>query len=101
MPADNPSAGLRDVQGLKDFLRSPAARIIPITQRYPMDSLSVAIVGNASSADLGTVQGAASMSVLKKALSAQSAGVAQLIASLTQPALATSGSLGTHVNSVA
>jgi hypothetical protein len=41
------------------------------------------------------------MSVLKKALSAQSAGVAQLIASLTQPALATSGSLGTHVNSVA
>jgi hypothetical protein len=38
---------------------------------------------------------------MKKAQSVQAAGVAQLIASLPQPALATSGALGTQVNTYA
>ncbi len=63
-----------------------------------MDSITSAVIGNASAADMGTVQGSASVSVLKKALNAQAAGVAQLIASVPQPSLATSGSLGTQLN---
>ena len=66
-----------------------------------MDSVNSAIVTNASSADLSTVRGAASVSVMKKALDAQAAGVAQLIASLPQTALATSGTVGTKVNTFA
>jgi len=66
-----------------------------------MDSVNSATVNNASSADLGTVQGAASVSVLKKALAVQAAGAAQLIASLPQPALAASGPVGTRVNTFA
>lgn len=63
-----------------------------------MDSVNSATVTNASSADLGTVQGAASVLVMKRALDAQAAGAAQLIASLPEPALATSGTVGTKVN---
>ena len=66
-----------------------------------MDSVNSATVTSASSADLSTVQGNASVSVLKKALDVQAAGAAQLIASLPQPALATSGALGTKVNTFA
>lgn len=66
-----------------------------------MNSVNSVTVTNASSADLSTVQGAASVSVMKKALNAQAAGAAQLIASLPQPALATSGSVGTQVNTFA
>lgn len=66
-----------------------------------MDAVTSAIVANASSAALATVQGAALVSVMKKAQSVQAAGVAQLIASLPQPALATSGALGTQVNTYA
>ncbi len=66
-----------------------------------MDSVKSATVKNASSANLSSVQGAASVSVLKKALNAQAAGAAQLIASLPQPPLASSGSVGTKVNTFA
>jgi len=67
-----------------------------------MDMLSNVSVASASSADLGTVQGAASLMVLKKALNAQEATAAQLIAGLPQAQpLATSGSVGTLVNTFA
>ena len=66
-----------------------------------MDSVNSAIVNNASSADLSTIQGTASVLVMKKALDAQTAGAAQLIAALPQPALATSGTVGTKVNTFA
>ena len=65
-----------------------------------MSSVSSATAA-ASAADLGSVQGAASISVLKKALNAQASSAAQLIQALPQPALATSGSLGTQVNAYA
>lgn len=68
-----------------------------------MNSLSNTVVANAGAADLGTVQGAASLMVLKKALHAQEGTAAQLISALppTQPALATSGSVGTQLNTFA
>lgn len=66
-----------------------------------MDALSGATVANASAADLGTVQGSAAVSVLKKALHQQAASVEQLIQSLPQPALATSGAVGTQLNTFA
>jgi hypothetical protein len=66
-----------------------------------MDSVTSVVIGNASSADACTVQGAASMSVLRKALNTQAAGAAQLMASLQQPPLATSGSVGTQPNALA
>ena len=44
------------------------------------------------------MQAAASVLVLKKALDMQASSATQLIASLPQPALATSGTLGTQVN---
>ena len=69
-----------------------------------MDSITGATVANASSADLGTVQGSAAVSVLKKALHQQVSSVAQLIQSLPQPPqppLATSGPVGTQVNTFA
>jgi outer membrane receptor protein involved in Fe transport len=66
-----------------------------------MDAVSGATVANASAADLGTVQGSASVSVLKKALHQQAASIDTLIQSLPQPALATSGPVGTQVNTFA
>jgi hypothetical protein len=63
-----------------------------------MEAVSSATVANASAADPGTVAGAASLLVLKKALNMQASSAAQLIQALPQPALATSGSLGTQVN---
>jgi len=66
-----------------------------------MESVSSATVANASSADLGTVQGAASITVLKKALDAQASTAAQLIEALPQPALASSGTVGTRLNTYA
>ena len=66
-----------------------------------MDSVSSATVTNASSADLSTIQGSASVSVLKKAIDQQASSAAQLIAALPQPVLATSGSVGTKVNTYA
>lgn len=66
-----------------------------------MDAVSRSTVSTASNADLGTVQGAAAMLMLKKSMDAQSTTAAQLIATLPQPALATAGHLGTQVNTYA
>jgi hypothetical protein len=63
-----------------------------------MDSITDAATAAASSADLGTVQGNAALSVLKKALNLQASSAAQLIDALPQPALALSGPIGTQVN---
>ncbi|MBW8848597.1 MAG: putative motility protein [Burkholderiales bacterium] len=57
-----------------------------------------AAVHSASNGDLGTVQGVASMLVLKKALNMQAAGAVALLDALPQPALATQGSVGRNVN---
>ncbi|WP_128003488.1 putative motility protein [Piscinibacter defluvii] len=66
-----------------------------------MSSASPAAVNAASNANLASVQGTASVLVLKKALDTQVAGAVQLVQSLPQPALATSGALGTRVNTYA
>jgi Putative motility protein len=66
-----------------------------------MDAISLNTVNNASSADLSTVQGNAAVSVMKKAMNLQAASTAQLIQSIPQPTLASSGSLGTQVNTFA
>lgn len=65
-----------------------------------MDAMSLSAVNNASSADVSTVQGAAAVSVMKKAMNLQAASTAQLIQSIPQPALASSGALGTQVNAL-
>jgi len=64
-------------------------------------STSSAVVGNASAANLGSVQGQASVSVLRKSLDLQESSAAQLLQALPQPALATSGTLGTRLNAYA
>ena len=66
-----------------------------------MDAMSLSAVNNASSADLSTVQGAAAVSVMKKAMNLQAAATAQLLQSVAQPALAATGNLGTQVNAFA
>ena len=63
-----------------------------------MDAMSLNAVNTAFSVDSSTVQGYAAMSVMKKAINLQAASTAQLIQSIPQPALASSGSLGTQVN---
>jgi hypothetical protein len=63
---------------------------------------TMATVGNASSAALDTVRGQASLVMLRKTLDLQASSAAQLIQALPQPpALATSGSLGSRVNTYA
>ena len=66
-----------------------------------MNPIAGSTVSNASSATPGSVQGAVAVSVLKKALDQQASSAAQLIQALPQPALATSGSIGTQVNTYA
>lgn len=66
-----------------------------------MMSVSSSTVTNASSADTGTVQGGAAIAVLKKALDQQASSAEQLIAALPAPPLATSGPIGTQVNTYA
>ncbi len=66
-----------------------------------MDAVSSSTVAAATNADLGTVQGSAAVSVLKKALNLQASTAAKLIESLPQPPLATSGAVGTRVNTFA
>ncbi len=63
-----------------------------------MDPVSAATVSNASGADLGSVQGAAAILMLRRSLDSQAALSLQQIQALPQPALATSGTLGTQVN---
>ena len=61
-----------------------------------------AAVNSASTSDLGTVQGAASTMVLKKALDVQAQGAIALLNALPQqPSLATQGSVGRNVNTFA
>jgi hypothetical protein len=66
-----------------------------------MNAIVGSVTANASASTPGTVQAAAATSVLKKALDLQASSAAQLIQSLPQPALATSGTLGTQVNAFA
>jgi len=63
-----------------------------------MDAVSSSTVSNASNAVPGTVQGAAATSVLRKSLDLQESNAAQLLQALPQPALASSGTLGTRLN---
>jgi hypothetical protein len=66
-----------------------------------MNSVSSSIVSSASNASLGSVQGAAAVAVMKKDKDANEAAVGKLLSSVTQPALATSGTLGRNVNTFA
>jgi hypothetical protein len=63
-----------------------------------MDALSPIAANAASNAPAGSVHEAAALSVLKKSMNLQAAGMAQLLEALPQPALASSGSLGTQIN---
>lgn len=62
---------------------------------------SATTVNNASSATPGTASSVAAMTVLKKAMNLDAANAAALIQALPQPALATSGNLGTKLNTYA
>ena len=64
-------------------------------------ALSNSIVATATNLASAQTSDALHMAVLKKALDMQSSSATQLIASLPQPALATSGTLGTQVNTFA
>ena len=66
-----------------------------------MDAVTSATVANACAANPGTVQGVAAASELRKALDRQAASAVQLIEALPQPALASSGPLGTRLNTYA
>jgi hypothetical protein len=66
-----------------------------------MDAISPAAVSNASSANLDSVQGQAAMAILKKAITTQGNLAVELIQALPQPALATSGGVGTQLNTYA
>lgn len=54
-----------------------------------------------TTAPAGSTAESAQIAVIKKSLDLQSANAATLLQSLPQPALATSGSLGTNVNTYA
>ena len=67
-----------------------------------MDAISPTVaVDNASSASPGTVQASAAISMLRKSLDMQESEAAQLLQALPQASLATSGSIGTQVNTYA
>ncbi len=67
-----------------------------------MDLANTALVNNAGSASPGSVHSSAQMMVLKKAINLQAQGVMDLLSGLpqqpSQPALATSGQVGTRLN---
>lgn len=64
-------------------------------------SLSNSIVSTATALATRESSDAVNTAVLKKALDIQEAGAATLLNALPQPPLATSGSLGTQVNTFA
>ena len=67
-----------------------------------MDLANTALVNDAGTGSPGTVQNSAQMMVLKKAINLQAQGVMELLGSLPpQPALASSGHLGTKLNAYA
>jgi hypothetical protein len=63
--------------------------------------VSASSINTASSAPAGSVQEGAAIMVLKKAMQAQENTALSLIQSLPQPALATTGGVGTQVNTYA
>lgn len=64
-------------------------------------SLTNAIVSTATAQASRATSDAVQITVLKKALDAQANAAATLLQSLPQPALASSGNLGTQVNTFA
>jgi hypothetical protein len=66
-----------------------------------MDPISSASAVTPTAAPEGTVQASAGISVMKKSENLQAAAVAELLQALPQPALATTGTLGTQVNTYA
>ncbi len=61
-----------------------------------------AVANSASNGEPGTVQAAASLLMLKQALQTQAEGTVALLNALPQqPALATQGNVGRHVNTFA
>lgn len=66
-----------------------------------MDSVSAAIVSTAQGLQQTSLQQQVSLAVLKSAMNVQAASAAALIQALPQPQLATSGTLGTLVNTYA
>ena len=67
-----------------------------------MDVASPSVVAAASNAAAGTVQGAAATLVLKKATELRTSPAARLVQSLPQqPLLASTGSVGTQVDTYA
>jgi Putative motility protein len=64
-------------------------------------SVSASSINSASSAPAGSVQEGAAIAVLKKSMQAQENAALTLIQALPQPALATSGGVGTQVNTYA
>ena len=64
-------------------------------------SATSAILNIASTQATSATSQAVNVSVLKKALNLQATNAATLLQSLPQPALASSGSLGTQVNTFA
>lgn len=66
-----------------------------------ISGVSASSINTASSAPAGSVQEGAAIMVLKKAMQAQENTALSLIQSLPQPALATTGGVGTQVNTYA
>ena len=66
-----------------------------------MDPISSASSVAPTTASAGSLQASAGISVMKKAENLQASAVATLLEGLVQPSLATSGSLGTQVNTYA
>jgi hypothetical protein len=64
-------------------------------------SLSQSIVNTAAGLASQKTSDAVNVAVLKKAIDIQESSAAQLLQALPQPPLATSGSLGTQVNTFA
>jgi hypothetical protein len=59
---------------------------------------SSAVVSNVSNASPGTAQGVASVLILRRSMDLQASAAVQLLQALPQPSLATSGTLGTQLN---
>jgi Putative motility protein len=64
-------------------------------------NISASSINSASSAPAGSMQEGAAIAVLKKSMQAQENAALTLIQALPQPALATSGGVGTQVNTYA
>jgi Putative motility protein len=64
-----------------------------------MDLSNTALVNNIGNSQTGSVQSAAQITVLRMAIDLQSEDALELLASMpAQPALASSGNLGTQLN---